>query len=329
MVQSKAQTNSMPNVSNRIFDAPPLVFGIDAGGTSLRLLIADAATGEEQAGRMGTPSPSGGPETVNALFDDALASLGASTANLVAGCAGITKWSRGTVRVDWEAELARLVPGAKNRISVVPDFVIGFHGAIASGRGIATLAGTGSVIYGENGPDKTARVGGRGWEWGDEGSGTWLTSGAIRRTLRALDGMAPQTPVTSAVCTVLETNDPSRLGEAARERIEISGRGFFVPHILSLTQNGDREAADLFVGAAGWLGAQVKAAYHGLDFAEGEPLPIALVGGLWDCGDVLRKPFSRVLARFVPNATIQLPEASPVQGAARFARASLRTSEAA
>lgn len=233
-------------------------------------------------------------------------------------CAGITKFSRAHVAEAWEAELARLFPLAIRRV-VVPDYVVAFHGAIAGGAGVAVVAGTGSVVYGENGRGGAVRVGGRGWEFGDEGSGAHLTADAMRRTLRALDGLAPPTPLTRAVCDFLQTDDPAALAETARTRATENGRGFLVPLALALARSGDDEARNLFVGAAGWLAAYARAALTQLGFDEPSPVAVATIGGMWEAGDLLIDPFTRVLQRAFPHAHIAPAKDEPVVGALRLA----------
>ena len=297
----------------------PVVVGIDAGGTHLRVAVASADTGASWAQAKSAPAPNGGPETVSALLDNALGAAGVPASRVVAVCAGIAKYTRSDVQQRWGTELARYFAASAPQVSIVPDYVTAFHGALPSGAGIAALAGTGSVIYGENAGKSPVRVGGRGWEWGDEGSGGWLSSEAIRRTLRALDGMEEITTLNRAVCDFLQTTDPAALGELARETIIQKGRGFLVPSLLDLAKSGDKESTNLFIGASGWLAAQIKTAHKRLEFGDA-PVRVALAGGLWEVGDLLQKPFAQVLARFLPQAEIVLAQDSPVTGAVRLAR---------
>ena len=106
-----------------------VVVGIDAGGTSLRVAIALQATGSSLAQMKAAPAPDGGPETVGLLLETALRAAGVQAENVGAACAGIAKWTRVNIRQQWETELAQLLPGAADIVSVVPDYVIGFHGA--------------------------------------------------------------------------------------------------------------------------------------------------------------------------------------------------------
>lgn len=293
------------------------VIGIDAGGTGTRLLLLDPATGATVGEAQGDAADDGHP-VLEAPLRAALTREACSSVRAV--CAGITKITRGGVRAAWEAELRRQFPTA--RIEVVPDYVIAFHGA-TGGIGVAVIAGTGSVVYGEDGRGGTVRVGGRGWEYGDEGSGAWLTTEIVRRTLRSLDHIDAPTPLTEAVCRHLGTGDPAALAERARQRAAEAGRGFLVPLALEQARSGDGEAAHLFTGAAAWLAAQARAAAGQLSFgAEGCPV-IATVGGLWEAGDLLREPFRQLVHRWLPSVEIAAPRAAPVAGAARRAAALL------
>jgi N-acetylglucosamine kinase len=301
-----------------------VVVGIDAGGTSVRVLVAgaaDAMTGEAT----GPADSTGGPGPLPFLLERALAETSGSANDVRAVCAGVTKVSRPGVVAAWETELTRLLPNVMDSCRiVVPDFVIAFEGALGGVRpGIAVIAGTGSVVYGENETGDAVRVGGRGWEFGDEGSGAHLTADLMRRTLRALDGLADLTPLRRAVCVYLDTEEAGEAGRRARERAEQNGRGFLVPLVLEQARAGDREARNLFVGAGGWLALQVKAAAARLVLDPAAAFPVATVGGLWEAGDLLIRPFANVLSRCLPRARISAVVAAPVHGAVLRARRAL------
>lgn len=299
-----------------------LVFGIDAGGTSVRIALADAHMGTVLYEARAGADPSGGPEPLLILLPQMFAQTGTRNEHVSGICAGIAKWSRDAVRPAWENALLNFFPNVPALVrQVLPDYVTAFRGAIPVGAGVMVISGTGSVAYGETATGSGARVGGRGWEWGDEGSGAWLTIEAMRRTLRALDGLETLSPLTNAVCDFLETRDPALLGEAARRQAEQNGRGFLVPLVLSLAQNGDKEAVNLFVGTAGWLAAYARAAVQKLHLPIDTPLTVSGVGGLWEAsGPLLSVPFQTVLSRFLPNAVCAKPDAAPVIGAVRIAQ---------
>ena len=294
----------------------------------MRVVVAEARNDAPLAEARGPADPNGGPVPLAALLERALAHAGTRAAIVRAVCAGVTKVSRPGVVAAWEAELARLLPNlAGNCRLVVPDFVIAFEGAIGGARpGIAVIAGTGSVVYGEDEKGGAVRVGGRGWEFGDEGSGAHVAADLMRRTLRALDGLADPTPLTRAVCLFLGTDEAGEAGRRAREQAEQSGRGFLVPLVLDRARAGDNEAKNLFVGAGGWLALQVRAVASRMALDPHAPLPVAAVGGLWAAGDLLARPFAEVLARWLPGARVVAPALSPAEGAVLRARRALAAS---
>ena len=242
--------------------------------------------------------------------------------DVVSVCAGITKISRGDTKERGERALTQCCPAAS--ISVVPDYVVAFHGAIPEGAGILCVSGTGSVIYGENAQGNAVRVGGRGWEFGDEGSGASVTTEAMRRTLRACDGLWPHTALTMAICEALATHEAALVGERARQRALTEGRGFLVQLIREKALMGDKEAVGLFTGAAGWLARYVRAAHEQLDFPAGSTVPVALVGGMWEqVGEWMQAPFCLLLKRWEIAVTPLNQTGSPVEGALHLAERSV------
>ena len=278
------------------------------GGTGVRVRVVDSdrVVWEGEA-----PSdPDGGP-------GPALALLRASGFKPVAIAAGIAKITRPGVESAWRSALGEFAPTA--HLAVVPDFEIGFW-ASSSGIGVAVLAGTGSVVFGRKANGETLRVGGRGWEFGDEGSGTFLTETLLRRTVCALDGLDPATPLQVAVSTQLDATDAGALVLAARAACESQGRGFLAPLILSHARQGDLEAKNLFVGAAGWLATFAASALEQLGFTSSEPVPVAGIGGLWAAGELLTAPFDIVLHRRFPHASVFVSKNAPLDGAVRLAQ---------
>jgi N-acetylglucosamine kinase-like BadF-type ATPase len=237
-------------------------------------------------------------------------------------CAGVTKFTRDGIPVAWERFLQAQFPDA--RTTVVPDYVIAFHSALPTGNGVVVVAGTGSVSYGENPrTGESARCGGRGWEWGDEGSGAWLTTEMVRRTLRALDRQAETSALTRTICAELGTEEPATLAAEARRRSGEeggAGRGFLLPLLVHLHRNGDAEAQGLFVGAGGWLASLAGATASRLRFEPNEPVTFGAVGGVWKAGgETLEQAFITALRRRYAGATVLTDAASPTEGAVRLA----------
>src|ERR1035437_7608911 len=79
------------------------------------------------------------------------------------------------------------------RLVVTDDAVIALAGATCTGHGIITIAGTGSIASGRNPAGRTARAGGWGYIFGDEGGGFDIARQAARAVLRLAEGGGPPT----------------------------------------------------------------------------------------------------------------------------------------
>ena len=92
---------------------------------------------------------------------------------------------------DKETILAEILRTEK--LIVTTDAVIALSGAISGGQGIITIAGTGSIAFGRNAEGRSARAGGWGYIYGDEGSAFHIGRQAIRAALRMEEGWGPST----------------------------------------------------------------------------------------------------------------------------------------
>ena len=100
------------------------------------------------------------------------------------------------------------------------------------GWGLALVAGTGAVAFGQNLAGEIAVVGGWGYWFGDEGSAYWLGQQALRAISQASDGRGPSTKLTERVSDSLDISDPreilSALSRQGDVRSAIAGLAFFV-----------------------------------------------------------------------------------------------------
>lgn len=285
--------------------------GIDAGGTKIRVAwrSADGQVAEY---------------TLDAAADGGPAPLLAWKKNLPNAprsvVAGITKFTRTGIADNWQKTLTDAFPGC--RIQVLPDWRIAFEGALAGRDGVLVIAGTGSVAIGRR-DGVLQRTGGRGWEYGDEGSGAHLTTEIIRRALRALDGMAPTTVLTNELARTIGQTEPAAFAETCRQRATVEGRGFLVPFLVQHALGNEPEAVDLFRGAAGWLARLCATNANRCGFPSDAPLPVHTVGGIFDCGPWARDPFPILLARRYPRSHIVDSVQKPVLGALALAEAAL------
>jgi N-acetylglucosamine kinase-like BadF-type ATPase len=187
------------------------------------------------------------------------------------------------------------------RVAVGNDGEAALLGAFAGAPGIVVIAGTGSIAFGR-GPDGVlSRAGGHGYLIGDEGSGYWIGNQAVRRALASADGNGPFAPGLEAlVCRHFGIADVAEMEAvvyaAPTDRPLLAG---LVP---VLAGSAAPEADTLFAEAADHLTALVSALRDGLG-----PLPVAMIGGVWNV--------PAVRSRFVELTGAIDPQQPPEWGA--------------
>lgn len=285
--------------------------GIDAGGTNIRIAWTDK-TGN--AGRLIVDAAvDGSPEPLRRIRE-ALPDVADAVV------AGITKITRDSVADQWRTALVAWFPDCP--VAIVPDWRIAHEGAFDGTDGVLILAGTGSVAVGRrNG--RFHRTGGRGWEYGDEGSGAHLTADAIRRTVRALDQQSPTTPLTTQLVGHVGIDEPAAFVEECRRRAVSDGRGFLVPFLAEMARAGDPEAIDLIRGAAGWLSRLGVSNASACGFPFEDPWTYSTLGGIFECGPWADEQLPILIQRRCPQARRLSPVCTAVDGALRMARHSL------
>ncbi|MFJ3876837.1 N-acetylglucosamine kinase [Streptomyces sp. NPDC090077] len=205
-----------------------LVLGIDAGGSALRVAVAEAdggpplATASAGAGNArSVPEPVLEERLAHAVGEVLTAGraarvrcvvAGFAGAGITGGAAGADDAGRGRAQRALHAALARHgVRGA--RVHVLADSEVAFAAAPGTPPdGLVLVAGTGAAAVRIRGHRLAAAADGCGWLTGDDGSGFWIAREAVRRALRALDGRGPDTvllPRLAAAFTTGPTAEPT------------------------------------------------------------------------------------------------------------------------
>ena len=99
---------------------------------------------------------------------------------------------------DDKASLVREVVQA-DRMLVTHDAAIALAGATGGAPGVVVISGTGSIAFGENARGETARSGGWGFVFGDEGSAFDIARQALRAIMREYEGWGARTALTPAL----------------------------------------------------------------------------------------------------------------------------------
>jgi glucosamine kinase len=180
-----------------------LFLGIDGGGTGCRAAVADGAghiLARAEAGPANIASDlTGAARNILAAAAQAARDAGARLEEMSAGL-GLA----GANAAGAPAALGAQLPFARQRI--VTDGVTAVMGALGEADGIVAALGTGSV-FGLQLGGAVRQIGGRGLALGDEGSGAWIGRAILSRALRAVDGLAPMTPLLAALVEEMGGDD--------------------------------------------------------------------------------------------------------------------------
>jgi N-acetylglucosamine kinase-like BadF-type ATPase len=211
---------------------------------------------------------------------------------------------------DKAALLAELIDA--ERLVVTHDAKIAWAGANEGEPGVVVIAGTGSIAYGEDERGESARAGGWGYIYGDEGSGFDIARQALRAALREYEGWGPRTALTPALVELTGTVNANealhRLYTAEWPRARVAELAVTVDRIAS---EGDPVALDILRLAAQQLA--MLAASVRLQLWSEEPIRISWIGGVFQ-SEILLERF-RTLAVLGGNIEAGPPKRSPAAGA--------------
>lgn len=216
---------------------------------------------------------------------------------------------------DKAALLAELIDA--DRVVVTHDAKTAWAGATEGEPGLVVIAGTGSIAYGENARGETARVGGWGYVYGDEGSAFDIARQALRATLREHEGWGPRTALTPALMELIgaaNANDAlHRLYTVDWPRARVAELAMTVDRLAG---EGDPAAADILRHAArqlALLAASVRRQLWNEETAVLSPVRISWIGGVFQSQILLQR--FRTLVLLDGNAEAEPPRHSPAAGA--------------
>ena len=298
------------------------VVGVDGGGTSTRALILDD-TGTEIAraeckGAVVTADTPGEAASAVAAAVRIAAVQGGVTLPVQALWAGLAGAGREAARDAVTAALSRV--GLAESIEVSTDVEAALHDAFNDGPGVILIAGTGSIAWARDERGITHRIGGWGQHMGDEGSGYWMGTEALRNVARAEDGRGTPTMLRASILGSLGFRDPTELvvwvGSASKSDIAA-----LVPDIVGAASAGDASAAQVLELAVEILAGHLTAVVEQSEPWSEQPR-LALGGGLLREGGPLRGALMSAISSH--HVSVIEQELDPPMGAARRALALIR-----
>lgn len=294
------------------------VIGIDAGGTKTHGLLAD------QSGRVvgeamgpGANISTGGElaveKALHEVIDRLLADRGIAPAAIAIGMAGADRPDDHRIV---RAILHRIARGS--RAVVTHDALIALVAGAGDGAGVVVIAGTGSIAFGRDRDNRSARAGGWGYVLADEGSGYWIGRQALAAVMREYDRRGPATSLTPLVLSELRVARPAEIGPRVYHGdLPLASIAALAPLVGRAAQAGDPLAADIIARAAEELCLAASAVVGRLGLG-GEEFPCLLAGGIFGVA-ALAEEMARRLAAVAPRARVDRLAAAPAVGAIRLA----------
>jgi N-acetylglucosamine kinase-like BadF-type ATPase len=296
-----------------------VLIGADVGGTKTAVAVAEdgkvvgRAEGPGAAVRPGRALASA--STIIEVVRRALSAAGRLTGDvLLVGAAGAGR--------EPEREELRTALRTENLVShvrVTTDIEIALAAAFADGPGIVVSAGTGSVAVGRDRAGEQHRIGGYGWQMGDEGSGYAIGRASLGAVSRAMDGRSPNTALSSRLLTATRSTDFDSLVRwaAGASPAEVAA---LAPHVLAVAAEGDPLAQGIADYAARELSQLAICLLPKMDLSP--PVPVAITGGLLGPDQPLRRTLLAKLSEEPAFAPSDAPVDS-VAGALRLAASAL------
>ncbi|MBS1877622.1 MAG: ATPase [Acidobacteria bacterium] len=287
-----------------------LFLGVDGGQSSTTALIGDETGRVVGFGRGGpcnhVRASEGRAKFLNAIggcVRSALDQAGVGEARFASACLG---FSGGPA--DKEALVRELL--SAGRLNVTNDAVVALAGACAGEPGLIVIAGTGSISLGRNAAGETARAGGWGYVFGDEGGAFDIVRQALRAALRFEEGWGEPTALRALLLEATGAADANELmhrfymADWPRSRVAT-----FAPLVDQAAADGDEAASDVIGRAAAELGLLGRAVRRRL-FGDQERVRVSYIGGVFRSGRLLT-----AFARHFAGDRFDAPEYGPAAGA--------------
>ncbi len=197
-------------------------------------------------------------------------------------------------------------------LKVTNDAEIALSGATSGEPGIVIIAGTGSIAFGRNTSGRTARAGGWGYIFGDEGGAFDLVRRALRAALQAEEGWGTPTVLHAVLLEKTKAQDANQLLHLFYRPHTRHQVAALAPYVTAAAESGDQIAKEILAEAAHVLAWYVEGLYRNL-FRDGEKIPVAYIGGVFQSGPLRTAFRQRIRERL--ECEIVAPAMSPAAGA--------------
>lgn len=297
-----------------------LYLGLDGGGRKTNATLVDD-TGRlvtEAVGGASNPLRSSLTRALTALDDAAARAMekaGAEVGDVRAVTAGVAGAGRPRVARRIAAFLSTRFRGAE--IEAVTDLDIALDAVAETGPAIVLLSGTGSAALGRDAAGRTARAGGWGPWFSDQGSAFDIGRRALATMARRRDSGLPPSRLDQAVFAEIGHRDWQWLvDEVARKPLQRLPALF--PAVVAAAEAGSETARSILTESAARLTELAGMVIGRLELGSAD-FPVSCVGGVWGRTRFLDEDVGKHLRRIACGARLVSPRFSPAVAAAQRA----------
>ncbi len=293
---------------------PQFFLGVDGGQSSTVALIGDERGVVVGYGAAGPCNHVQGPGGREKLRKAVTFSVSAAWNN--------SPFAGGKCLPEFESVFCGMTGGAEDKVAILRkllrarrlevshDAITALIGATEGRPGIIVIAGTGSISFGMNARGQTARAGGWGYVFGDEGSAFGVARQALVAALRYEEGWGRPTQLRERIVAFSGAKDLNEAlhkwytVEFPRDRVASFSR-----QVDEAARTGDRVAREILRAAAS-ESAQLVARVRRRIFRPRERVLVSYIGGLFK-SKIVRDRFRQLVQQQGENHV-----APPVHGPA-------------
>jgi glucosamine kinase len=294
--------------------------GFDGGGTKTECVLADSE------GRIIANSKAGPSNPVRAGYTRAWFSLSEAadavlkhekiTSRHIRGiCAGLGGAGRSSVARRVKTFFERGYPNAQ--VHVTTDLALALEAAFGVSEGIILLVGTGSAAFGRDTNGKTARAGGHGPWFSDEGSAFDIGRRAVQAVALAEEHRGPATSLSGRLLEFHQARNWDQLGDQISKNADSVFPKTF-PLVVERAEEGDAVAREILASAAVSLAELAACVASELGWRDRD-VPIAKVGGASGRSKFFDSAIDAELKKQIPRVSKVSLKTLPAEAAVRMA----------
>lgn len=295
------------------------ILAVDGGGSRTRALLArtdGTILGHAEGGPANykTAGLQIVKESLRAAINGAFAAANLPVQDVAVGSFGLAAVGREEDREVIKNALSEFAP-SYDELILDNDGIIAMIGATVAQPGLVIISGTGSMVYGLNKENKTARSGGWGPLIGDEGGGYEIGRQALMAVMRQGDGRGPKTLLSEMIFSQWQVENHWQLAAKAYrpeiQRPHIAALSVLVKEAAALKDEVALSILDLAIKE---LALAALAVIRELKMEE-DTFPVALVGGGFSRDISWALGLENLIRQEAPYSHLSPPVYSPVIGA--------------